>query len=71
MRKQLAKIQNKDIIVFYRKEKRGKREKMVKIIADSTCDLSKEILAKYDVSIVPLHILSQDEAYLHGVTISP
>ena len=44
---------------------------MVKIIADSTCDLSKEILAKYDVSIVPLHIICQDEDYLDGVSISP
>ena len=30
---------------------------MVKIISDSTCDLSKELLEKYDVSILPLHIL--------------
>lgn len=30
---------------------------MVKIIADRTCDLSEELLRKYDISILPLHIL--------------
>lgn len=29
----------------------------VKIISDSTCDLSKDLLEKYDISILPLHIL--------------
>lgn len=33
---------------------------MVKIIADSTCDLSEELLNRYDVSILPLHILMGD-----------
>ena len=44
---------------------------MVKIIADSTCDLSKELLAEYDISILPLHIVCQDEDYLDSVSISP
>ena len=30
---------------------------MVKILSDSTCDLSQELLEKYDISILPLHIL--------------
>ena len=30
---------------------------MVKIIADSTCDLSKELIEKYNISILPLHII--------------
>ena len=30
---------------------------MVKIISDSTCDLSEELLEMYDISILPLHIL--------------
>ena len=30
---------------------------MVKIIADSTCDLSDDLIKKYDVDILPLHIL--------------
>lgn len=28
---------------------------MVKIISDSTCDLSQEVLKKYDIDIIPLH----------------
>ena len=28
----------------------------VKIIADSTCDLPKELLDKYDIAILPLQI---------------
>ncbi len=44
---------------------------MTKIIADSTCDLSKELIEKYDIEIFPLHILLGDEEYLDGVNISP
>ena len=29
---------------------------MVKIISDSTCDLSQEVLERYDIDIIPLHI---------------
>lgn len=32
----------------------------VKIIADSTCDLSPELLETYDISIIPLMILMGD-----------
>lgn len=44
---------------------------MTKIIADSTCDLSKELIQKYDIEILPLHILLGEEEYLDGVNISP
>ena len=44
---------------------------MVKIIADSTCDLPKEILEEYGVSILPLHIICNEADYLDGVTITP
>ncbi len=44
---------------------------MVKIISDSTCDLSKELLERYDISILPLHILLGDKEYEDGVDISP
>ena len=27
---------------------------MVKIISDSTCDLSQEVLKKYDIDIIPV-----------------
>ena len=36
---------------------------MVKIVADSTCDLSKDLIEKYEISILPLHILLGDEEY--------
>lgn len=44
---------------------------MVKIISDSTCDLSKELLNKYDIDILPLHIVLGDEEYKDGVNITP
>ena len=44
---------------------------MVKIISDSTCDLSKELLEKYNVSIIPLHIHLGEKEFADGVDISP
>ena len=44
---------------------------MVKIIADSTCDLGKDLLEKYDVAMLPLHILLGDKEYEDGKTITP
>ena len=44
---------------------------MVKIISDSTCDLSPELIERYDVDILPLHIVLGDEEYLDGKNISP
>ena len=44
---------------------------MVKIISDSTCDLSKDLLEKYDVEILPLHVILGDKDYQDGVTITP
>ena len=44
---------------------------MVKIISDSTCDLSKELVEKYDVEIVPLHILLGEDEYEDGKSITP
>lgn len=44
---------------------------MVRIVADSTCDLSKALVEKYDITILPLHILLGEEEFLDGVTIAP
>ena len=44
---------------------------MIKIISDSTCDLSKEFLEKYNITILPLHIHLGEEEYQDGVTITP
>lgn len=43
---------------------------MVKIISDSTCDLCPELLEKYDISILPLHILLGGEEYEDGLDIT-
>lgn len=43
----------------------------VKIISDSTCDLSPELVAKYDIDILPLHILLGEAEYLDGKDITP
>lgn len=44
---------------------------MVKIISDSTCDLSKELIQQYDIDIVPLHIHLGEGEFLDGVNITP
>ena len=45
--------------------------KKVRIVADSTCDLSREIIEKYDISIVPLCILLGEKSYYDGLDITP
>ena len=44
---------------------------MVKIISDSTCDLSPELLEKYDITLTPLYIVSGNEEFRDGITIRP
>lgn len=44
---------------------------MVGIIADSTCDLSQELTEKYQVAILPLHILLGEDEYEDGRDIRP
>ncbi len=43
----------------------------IKIISDSTCDLSKEILEANGVSLVPLTIVKADQQFKDNVTITP
>ena len=45
--------------------------KTVSIIADSTCDLSKELLEKYHITTLPLHVHLGEKEYLDGVDITP
>lgn len=52
-----------------RDRKEGKH--MVRIIADSTCDLSQELLETYHIAILPLHILLGEEEYEDGKDIRP
>lgn len=43
----------------------------IKIIADSTCDLSQDLLEKYDISIIPLCIVMGDNSYYDGIETTP
>ena len=43
----------------------------VKIISDSTCDLSADLIQKYDIGIVPLIVMKDNQEYLDGITITP
>ncbi len=43
----------------------------IKIMSDSTCDLSAELVAKYDIGIVPLIVVKDGQQYRDGVTITP
>lgn len=44
---------------------------MIKIIADSTCDLSDELIKKYDIDILPLYIHMGDKEYKDKLEITP
>lgn len=43
----------------------------VKIISDSTCDLSQELTEKYDIDILPLHILLGENEFRDGKDTTP
>ena len=43
----------------------------IKITADSTCDLSPELIQKYDIEIIPLTINMGDKSYKDGINIIP
>lgn len=44
---------------------------MIKIISDSTSDLSQDLIKKYDISILPLHVMLGEKDYHDGVDIKP
>ena len=44
---------------------------MVKILSDSKCDLSKEIINKYNIGIIPLYVRLGEKEYLDGIDIAP
>ena len=43
----------------------------IKITTDSTCDLSKELVEKFNIEIIPLTVIKDDKAYSDGVDIVP
>ena len=44
---------------------------MVKILADSTCDLSPELIAQYGIGIIPLYVHLGEAEFRDGVDITP
>ncbi len=44
---------------------------MIKIIADSTCDLSDEVIQRYNISIAPLSIQVGERSYKDRIDIQP
>ena len=43
----------------------------IKILSDSTCDLSQELLTKHDITVVPLTVIKNDQEFKDAVTITP
>ena len=43
----------------------------IRICADSTCDLSPELVEKYDIGIKPLYIVKDGASFADGLEISP
>ena len=43
----------------------------IKILSDSTCDLSTQLLTEHDITLVPLTVIKNDEQFQDGVTITP
>ena len=43
----------------------------IKISADSTCDLSPELIARYNIGITPLYIVRGDETLRDGIDVRP
>jgi len=43
----------------------------IKITADSTCDLSQELLSQYNITLKPLVVIKNGEEFFDGVTITP
>lgn len=43
----------------------------IKILSDSTCDLSQALVEQYDIGIIPLIVMKNDQEFLDGITITP
>ena len=52
-------------------KKKGFFMHTIKIIADSTCDLSEELLEQYDIGIIPLCIVMGEKSYYDKTEITP
>ncbi len=45
--------------------------KKIRIVTDSTCDLSKELLEKYDITVLPLCVVMGENSYFDGIDVTP
>lgn len=43
----------------------------IKITADSTCDLSKELMEENNIEILPLYVVKDGASYRDGLEITP
>jgi DegV family protein with EDD domain len=49
----------------------SERKYPIALVTDSACDLPRELIERYQIQVVPLHILSGESEYLDGLTIDP
>lgn len=43
----------------------------IKVLSDSTCDLSAALLEEYNISLVPLTVIKAEQQFKDGITITP
>lgn len=43
----------------------------IKITSDSTCDLSRELLERYEIDVIPLAVIKDGQVYRDGMDIQP
>ena len=43
----------------------------IKVTSDSTCDLSPELIEKYNITLTPLSVIKDGESFIDGVDIAP
>src|SRR5699024_6455527 len=48
-----------------------RRDYLIQLVTDSTCDLPKELIEKYDITVVPLTVNIDGIDYLEGIDITP
>lgn len=56
-----------DMLLQY--EVAHRRKYPIAIVTDSTCDLPRELIDKYQIQVVPLHIIAGENEYLDKLTI--
>lgn len=52
-------------------QKKGRDDNMIQLVTDSSADLPKELLDKYNIHVVPLTITIDGKEYLEGIDLMP